>query len=99
MAIVLMAMSATGHSRRGRAGSRSSHVRSAPKATNSRLRTACREGPIADIVSRLDQVHLAESGHQMSAGVRHWRPVAGGPKTNSDEGPSSNVWDLALTLA
>ena len=38
-----------GHSRLGRAGSRSSHVRSAPKATNNRLRTACREGPIASL--------------------------------------------------
>jgi hypothetical protein len=37
-----------GHSRPGRASSKSGHVRYAPKTTDNPLRTACRDGPGAD---------------------------------------------------
>ena len=45
-------MSVQGHSRPSRASSRSNHVRFSPVATDNRLRTACREGPFADIAAR-----------------------------------------------
>jgi hypothetical protein len=46
-------MSQLGHSRPGRAGRRSSHVRYAPKATFSHQNAIGRDGPLADIASLL----------------------------------------------
>jgi hypothetical protein len=43
-------MSALGHSRPGRAGRRSSHVRYAPKATFSHQNAIGRDGPTAEVV-------------------------------------------------
>jgi hypothetical protein len=45
-------MSAPGQPRLGRASRRPGHVRNALKATDARLRTACRDGPTSDAAGR-----------------------------------------------
>jgi hypothetical protein len=72
--------SAMGHSRRGQAGSRSTDVRSAPKATNNRLRFACREGPNADSCSATNEARTGSNdllNHLVGKGEQPWRHLDG----------------------
>jgi hypothetical protein len=52
-----------GHSRPGPASSRSSDVRFAPKATDHRLRTACREGPRTTVCTAEKQLSFSPTSH------------------------------------